>query len=53
MSALRLKLKALEFGGGYVIYSQSWSSADMGENAYAGIAGYLANWVGVRYPTNP
>ncbi len=53
MSALGLKLKALEFGGGYVIYSQSWSSADMGKNAYAGIAGYLANWVGVRYPTNP
>ncbi len=53
LNAVAVKAKALILPGGYVIYSQSWSNADLGKNANAGISGFLANWANITNPQKP
>jgi hypothetical protein len=53
LSAIGAKVKAVTLPGSYTIYSQSWSNADLGKNAYLGMSGFLANWVGVMNPPKP
>jgi hypothetical protein len=53
LSAIGAKTKSLILPGGYPIYDQSWSSADMGKHAYAGISGFLTNWSGITNPPKP
>jgi hypothetical protein len=53
LNAIALKVKTLMLPGGYTIYSQSWSNADLGKNANGGISGFLANWASVTNPPKP
>lgn len=53
LNAVAVKVKTLTLPGGYVIYSQSWSNADLGRNANGGISGFLANWANVTNPPKP
>jgi hypothetical protein len=53
VSAIADKVKILTLPGGYVIYSQSWSNADIGKNVNGGISGFLANWASITNPPKP
>lgn len=53
LSAYAAKVKSLTLPGGYVIYSRTWSNSDLGKDVYDGIAGFLANWVGITNPPKP
>jgi hypothetical protein len=53
LSAVAAKVKTLALPGGYLIYSQSWSSADLSNNANGGISGFLANWANITNPPKP
>jgi hypothetical protein len=53
LSAISAKAKTFLLPGGYVIYSQSWSSSDLGRNANGGIAAFLANWANITNPAKP
>lgn len=53
LNAVAVKAKTLILPGGYVIYSQSWSNADLGKNANGGISGFLTNWANVTNPPKP
>ena len=53
LNAIVVKTNTLTLPGGYIIYSQSWPSSDLGRNANGGISGFLANWVGVTNPPKP
>jgi hypothetical protein len=53
LNAVAVKAKTLTLPGGYIIYSQSWSDADLGKNADCGISGFLANWANITNPPKP
>jgi len=53
LSAVAVKAKTLTLPGGYTIYSQSWSNADLGKNANSGISGFLASWANITNPPKP
>ena len=53
LGSIATKTKLLTAPGGYVIYSQSWPSSDLGKNANSGIAGFLGNWVNITNPPKP
>ncbi len=44
------KAKNLTLPGGYLIYSQSWTSSDLGKNANSGISSFLTNWSDITNP---
>jgi len=48
VAALGAKIKTVMMPGGYVLFSQGWSDAEMGKNANDGIAKFLENWVQVE-----
>ena len=50
VNAVAVKAKTLTLPGGFVIYSQSWSNADLGKNANGGISGFLENWASITNP---
>jgi hypothetical protein len=52
LSAVANKIKTLTLPGGYMIYSQSWSNADLGKNANGGISGFLSNWACITNSPN-
>jgi hypothetical protein len=43
----------LTLPGGYMIYSQSWSNADLGKNANGGISGFLSSWACITNSPKP
>lgn len=53
LNAMAAKVKTLMLPDGYVLYSESWSSSDMGKNAYSGVAGFLTNWSNITNPPKP
>lgn len=53
ISAIADKVKNLTLPGGYVLYSQGWSNADIGKNANNGISGFLTNWANITNPAKP
>lgn len=53
ISAIANKVKKLTLSAGYVIYSQSWSNADMGKNINGGISALLTNWAKITNPPKP
>jgi len=53
LNSIAVKAKTLTLPGGYTIYSQSWSNADLGKNANSGISGFLANWANITNPPKP
>jgi hypothetical protein len=50
LSAVAVKAKTLTLPGGSMIYSQSWSNSDLGNNANGGISGFLENWANITNP---
>jgi len=44
LAAVGAKTKTVMMPGGYVLFKQGWSSAELGKNANDGIAGFLENW---------
>ncbi len=53
LSAVAAKAKTLTLPGGYMIYSQSWSNADLARNANGGISAFLANWANITNLPKP
>lgn len=53
LSTVANRIKTLTLPGGYVIYSQSWSNADLGKNANGGISEFLSNWACLINPPKP
>lgn len=53
LNAVAVKVKTLTLPGGYIIYSHSWPSTDLGRNANSGISGFLTNWAGITNPPKP
>jgi hypothetical protein len=53
LGAVATKVKVLTLPGGYVIYSQSWPTSDLGKNANNGISAFLANWANITNPPKP
>ncbi len=53
LDSVAVKAKTLTLPGGYTIYSQSWSNADLGKIANSGISGFLSNWANITNPPKP
>jgi hypothetical protein len=53
LNSIAAKVKVLMLPGGYTIYSQSWSSSDLGKNANGGISAFLVNWANITNPPKP
>src|SRR5579863_1019897 len=49
LSAVGNNTKALVLPGGYLIYSRSWPNSELGQEANAGIAGYVTNEAGITH----
>ena len=53
LNSVAVKAKSLTLSGGYTIYSQSWSTTDLGKNANGAISAFLANWANITNPPKP
>lgn len=53
LSAAAAKIKSLTLPGGYLIYSRSWSSSELGKSANGGISEFLLTWAKITNPQQP